>query len=302
VVEHGAEGKQTIMNRATRMAFPAAAALAMAMAGAHTDDPDFATVLRRAGEYASDYHVKLSVMIAEEHYVQRTGPDLSSPASTLGRPIVEHERVLRSDFAIVRGFAGGSPWIGVRDVLEVDGVPVEGESSRLQSLLSDTRTPLSDRVRTLADQQAKYNLGEIYRTINVPTLALDFLLPDQQPRFRYRRSGDAVVGGRPVWKITFKERERPTLIRTPGGADVLSTGAFWIDPQTGAALRSELHAGENLRRGFRTIIVVSYAHDARFDMLLPEDMDELYAAGRNRIEGHATYSNFRRFETGVRIK
>jgi hypothetical protein len=47
---------------------------------------------------------------------------------------------------------------------------------------------------------------------------------------------------------------------------------------------------------------VSYTHDERFDMLLPDDMNELYLTGRWRIEGHATYSNFRRFETDVRIR
>ena len=31
-------------------------------------------------------------------------------------------------------------------------------------------------------------------------------------------------------------------------------------------------------------------------MLLPDDMNELYITRRERIEGHATYSNFRRFE------
>ena len=37
-------------------------------------------------------------------------------------------------------------------------------------------------------------------------------------------------------------------------------------------------------------------------MLLPDDMDEVYFARAGRIEGHATYSNYRRFETDVRIK
>lgn len=264
-------------------------------------DPDLREVLRRAGDYARDYHEKLSAMVAEEHYVQRTGPDPSSPLNA-GRQAIERERVLRSDFAIVPGFMGRSSWLGVRDVLEVDGVAVEGESGRLQALLSDTGTPLAQRIRTLADQQAKFNLGEIYRTINVPTLALGFLLPDTQERFRFRRSGDTVFGGTRVWKVEFRERDRPTLIRTPAGRDVVSTGVFWIDPQTGAVLRSELRAGERAGRRFPAIILVSYSWNPRFAMLLPDDMNEVYAGGRNRIEAHATYSNFRRFETGVRIK
>jgi hypothetical protein len=37
-------------------------------------------------------------------------------------------------------------------------------------------------------------------------------------------------------------------------------------------------------------------------MLLPEDMNEMYFTRGGRIEGHATYTNYRRFETEVRIK
>ena len=47
---------------------------------------------------------------------------------------------------------------------------------------------------------------------------------------------------------------------------------------------------------------MSYARSDRFDMLLPDDMNELYVAGQSRIEGHATYGRFRRFETDVRIR
>jgi hypothetical protein len=37
-------------------------------------------------------------------------------------------------------------------------------------------------------------------------------------------------------------------------------------------------------------------------MLLPDDMNEVYVTRGSRIEAHATYSRFRRFETDVRIK
>jgi hypothetical protein len=240
-------------------------------------------------------------MVAEERYVQTTGPDLSSDAAVTGREMVERQRTLKSDFAIVR-LTGDDAWIGVRDVLEVDGEALPGERGRLQALLSDTRTSLAARVRRLADEQAKYNLGDLYRTINVPTLPLEFLQPDRQPRFRFKRTRPSTLNGIPVSTIAFEERQRPTLIRTPQGRDVVSAGIFWIDPQTGAVLRTELRAGENMTGRLRSIILVSYARHDRFDMLLPDDMNELYVSGRNRIEGHATYSNFRRFETEIRIR
>jgi hypothetical protein len=265
-------------------------------------EPDLESVLGRAAEYSAAYLEKLSSIVAEERYVQRSGSDLVSRTPLPGPRTRDQERVLRSDFVIVPGLGAGSPWLGVREVLEVDGRPIEGEHGRLEAILSDTRADTASRLRALADSQARYNLGDLYRTINVPTLPLEFLLRDRQDRFRFKRSGITAMRGVTVWTITFKERQRPTLIRTPEGRDVVSEGVFWIDPATGAVLRTELRAGGNFGRRLQSIILVSYAHNERFEMLLPDDMNELYVTGRSRIEAHATYSRFRRFETDVRIK
>jgi hypothetical protein len=262
-------------------------------------EPDLETVLGRAAEYSAAYLQKLSSIVAEERYVQRSGPDLVSRTPLPGLRTGERERRLRSDFVIVPGLGAGSPWLGIREVLEVDGRPIEGEHGRLEALLSDKRADTASRLRALADRQARYNLGDLYRTINVPTLPLEFLLRDRQDRFRFKRSGVTTMRGVPVWTVTFKERQRPTLIRTPEGRDVVSEGVFWIDPGTGAVLRTELRADPGR---LHSVILVSYAHHERFDMLLPDDMNELYVTGRSRIEAHATYSRFRRFETDVRIK
>ena len=262
-------------------------------------EPDLKTVLGRAAEYSAAYLEKLSSIVAEERYVQRSGPDWARRTPLPGPRTGEQERVLRSDFVIVPGLGAGSPWLGVRELLEVDGRPIQGEHGRLEALLSDTRADTASRLRALADRQARYNLGDLYRTINVPTLPLEFLLSDRQDRFRFKRSGITAMRGVPVWTITFKERQRPTLIRTPEGGDVASSGVFWIDPETGAVLRTELRADPGR---LQSIILVSYAHHERFDMLLPDDMNELYLTRRSRIEAHATYSRFRRFETDVRIK
>jgi hypothetical protein len=276
-------------------------ATGVALSAARDDrEPDLKTVLGRAAEYAATYLEKLSSIVAEERYVQRSGSDPVSLTPLPGARTWDRERVLRSDFVIVPGLGAGSPWLGVREVLEVDGQPIEGEHGRIEAILSDTRADTASRLRALADRQAKYNLGDLYRTINVPTLPLEFLLPDRQDRFRFKRSGITALRGMTVWTIRFEERQRPTLIRTPEGRDVKSAGVFWIDPATGAVLRTELRV--DLDRRLHAIILVSYAHNERFDMLLPDDMNELYVTGRSRIEAHATYSRFRRFETDVRIK
>jgi hypothetical protein len=272
----------------------------VALSAAQDDrEPDLKTVLGRAAEYSAAYLEKLSSIVAEERYVQRSGSNPASRTPLPGPRTRDEERVLRSDFVIVPGLGAGSPWLGVREVLEVDGRPIEGEHGRIEALLSDTRADTASRLRALADLQARYNLGDLYRSINVPTLPLEFLLRDRQDRFRFKRSGIAALRGVPVWIITFKERQRPTLIRTPDGRDVVSEGSFWIEPGTGAVLRTELRVGGS---NLHSIILVSYAQNQRFDMLVPDDMNELYVTRRSRIEAHATYSRFRRFETDARIK
>lgn len=263
---------------------------------------DLGTVLRLAGEYVRAYQDRLSEIVAEEHYVQRSGLDYLAGSRKLGESAGDSERVLKSDIMFLRGYVGEDSWVGVREVFEIDGEPADEARGHLRALLMDTTTPIAFRLRALADQQARYNLGELYRTINVPNSALQFIRTDRQRRMRYKRAGVASLQGIEAWRVTFDERERPTLIRTPQGKDVRSTGTFWIDPRTGAVLRSELHAGEDRQRGFRSIIIVSYRRHDRFDMLLPDDMNELYAARGRRIEAHATYGNFRRFETDARIK
>jgi hypothetical protein len=261
--------------------------------------PDLKALLRRAGEYAVEYHDRFTALVAEERYVQRTGPDPRRP--TMGRAFVERERTLRSEYVMVRDFAGEGSWLGVRDVIEVNGEPVR-DRERLHALLEDTSRPLAARIRSLADLEAKYNLGDVYRTINIPTLPLEFLLPDRQPRFRFKNAGPTTLGGVPAVRVTFDEREHPTIIRSPSGQSAPSHGSFWFDPQTGAVLRSELRVSPAYGIAVDAIIVVTYTRSDRFDMLLPEDMNEIYFTRGDRIEGHASYSNYRRFETDVRIK
>jgi hypothetical protein len=176
------------------------------------------------------------------------------------------------------------------------------DRERLHALLQDTSRPLASRIRELADLEAKYNIGDVYRTINIPTLPLEFLLPDRQSRFRFKNAGPAALGGVTAIRVTFDEREHPTIIRSPNGQSAPSRGSFWLDPSTGAVLRSELRVSPPYGAAVDAIIVVTYKHNERFDMLLPDDMDEIYFTHGSRIEGHATYTNYRRFETDVRIK
>jgi hypothetical protein len=256
--------------------------------------PSLRDVLGSAGTYSERYHDAFTTIVAEERYLQR-----ATAASDAAKGA--EERLLRSDVMLVRGAAGESTWFFFRDVFEVDGQPVSGTRGRLESWYQESRDSFMHKARALAIEQARFNLGDVLRTINVPLFALEFLFPRNQDRFRFRMSADGVVDGTRVTTVTFQERRRPTMIRTLDGEDVDVRGTFWIEPATGRVLKTELRTGEGNRRRIRAVITVTYAPNERLLMLVPASMDETYAFKSIHITGTAMYSNFRRFETEARI-
>jgi hypothetical protein len=267
---------------------------------------DLAPILRLVGEYTTDYHTRLRTLVMDEDYVQQLGRVEDLPSTTERWPLSRvgddtQQRILRSEFMIVRGLEGENSWLAFRDVFEVNGRPVAGSRGRLEALLTESRATLAERTRALAIDQAKYNLGDVFRTINVPTLPLEFLLPEQQPRFRFRTAGTAVVNGTTCVVINYDEQRRPTLIRTPNGDDVVARGRFWVEASTGRIWKTDLRPGDNSPGRVRSQITVTYGVEPRLGLLVPIRMDETYFLRQSQISATARYSNFRRFETEARI-
>jgi hypothetical protein len=216
---------------------------------------------------------------------------------TRKRDRTTEERTLRSELAIVKAARADEGWFAIRDILEVDGHPVE-ESARIRELLDAPRDRVREAALAIAVEQMQYNLGDVYRTINVPTLPLQFLLPHRQGRFRFRLT-ERAGPEQPGVSIAYDERERSTIIRTPNGRNVVSRGTLWIEPASGRVLKTELVTTEP--RGLQATITVTYEHDARLGFLVPVSMQESYVTAESEIAATATYRNFRRFETGSRI-
>jgi hypothetical protein len=267
----------------------AAIASIVAMLAGLSAQTDLRTTLRRAGDYVLKYHGSLATVVADEVYVQR-----------LGRPggSAFEERTIKSEFAIVRG-EGDDGAFAIRDVREVDGQPVSDRSG-IDALLKAPRARLRSAAFAIAVDQTKYNLGSVYRTINVPTLPLMFLLPDHQTRFRFRLAGSATISDTHVSIVNYEERERPTIIRTPNGRSVVARGTLWIDPMDGRVLKTELVTDEP--RGLKTVMTVTYEDEPRLNLLLPSTMNESYLTEGEQITATATYNNYRRFETDARIR
>ena len=262
-------------------------------------EPRLDDVLRRAGEYAVRYHAAMTSVIAEEHYVQKIAERAPRGVGLARMVTFTKERTLRSDFIIISGTGSGEPrWMAFRDVQAVDGRPVREPDDRLRKLFAAGGDAI-DRASAISRESARYNLEPegFLRTINVPTVALEFLLPENRDRFSFRHKAarDRQAGGH-VWDIEYREREHPSIIRTPEGRSVLSRGTFRIDPRDGRIEESTLEVWDG-----RGTITVFYEVDARLGIAVPVVMKERYVLNNALVEGEAAYSNFRRFETGVRI-
>lgn len=271
--------------------------------------PSLSCVLERAGRYVAELHEQLAGIVAEETYVQRVWPAASS-----GRPGEPETRTLRSHLLLVRP-PGSDRYVEFRDVFDIDGSAVRDGEDRLTALFREAGPTGSSRLQAIINESARYNVGAIARTVNTPMLALGFLHPSMQERFRFRRSRDrAPAAGHATWAddplagshdralfrttvemwvIEFQERRRPTVIRTTAGADFPARGRAWIDPETGAVLMTELRM-KNAE--IDAAITVSYQSVPLLGFQVPAAMQERYRGRGERIEATARYGRFRHIE------
>lgn len=262
-------------------------------------EPSLKDVVRRLGAYVQAYGEKASIVVATERYTQRVNRS--------GRSAPE-ERVTVADFAIVKA-AGFGGWVGFRDIIEADGAPIPDHTDRLFKVLSDVSGGL-DEAKRLSDESARFNIGPIARNFNVPTAALFFFRPENIERFKFTRKAVDRDG---TWEIAFRETSHPTLIRTPEGRSVPSEGSVWVNEADGTVLRTRIRitefgrgSGAFTRGSGSAQVDVSYAPVAAINMWLPETMTESYEVVRGtsweRTTAQARYTEYRQFQTSVRIK
>lgn len=265
------------------------AVFVLAAAPAATDD-SLRQVLDRAAEYLERYRDTLSTVIAEERYEQQlSGPRVQRTDTLPTR------RVLHSEYLLLPGEQRADGWAGFRDVISVDGRRVRDQSGRLEQLLKSSG--VGARATALAQESARYNIGNVLRTINVPTLALEFLAAANRARITTRKTGEAKLDGVSAWIIEFDETFTPTIIRHPDGDSIRTRGTWWIEPAAGTVVRTELRTTAPVAAR----ITVKYGRDARLDLWVPLEMVETYQTMGGHITGMARYSNYRQFTTGGRL-
>ena len=149
-------------------------------------DPTLDAVLARAAAYVAAYQRDFGGIIAHERYVQ------SLDGGRTQR--MESELFVFSPQDDVR-------WLIFRDVIEVDGKPVEDRAQRLEELFRDTRDIPAQLELDLRAESARFNIGFIRRDLNVPTMALQLLADVDQSRLSLEKVGERGLGGIDTWEI-----------------------------------------------------------------------------------------------------
>ena len=245
-----------------------------------TADKGLARLLAAVARYVEAYEPHLSSMIAEEDYLQK-----------IRRWRDREEQRTVSDFLFLK-LPGAVNWVGFRDVYSIDGEPVREPQDRFTEILRAGGN-VEKRAAELAAESARYNIGPVVRSINVPTLVLGWLAREPQRRFEFELKGQKKIAGVRCREVEFRERETPTLIRGRGDTNVPSFGSFCAS-EDGRVWRTELQP-----QG-RAVIVVTYRNEPQFGLLVPDEMREAY--GAERIECLAKYSKDRRFSVTSRIR
>lgn len=277
-------------------AFAAVLALAAASPLAPAQTPtEVEPLVAHAADYVVEYFRSLSMVVCEERYEQRLNrttvtypPGLrpqSAETNVLGR-------VLVSDYLIVQP-PGVHGWMAFRDVFSVDGEPVRDRENRLVELFLRPSAGGLRRAEQIRAESSRYNISSAVRDINVPTFALQFLLPEVRGRFAFRLRGRKEADGVAVRVVEYEETARPTLITGERDDPVPAHGEFWIDPASGAVLRTLLETKSGIKKAR---LEVSFAREPKLGLLVPVVMLERHTMADETLIGTASYGNYRRFK------
>jgi hypothetical protein len=262
----------------------------------------FHTVLSSAMRYVMNYEQQFALLLAEELYQQELqrppnpGDNLSrsNPGGGMRAGGALTVQTFKSDFLLVQLGMDGEGWMPFRDTFEVKGKKIRERDDRLLKLFQTNYEQAFDRAARFNEASNKHHLGNVARTINIPTLGMMLLHPRVNERFEFTDGGEETIAGRVLRKALYREAARPTLIRTTRGRDLALTGTIWIDPFSGAVVKTEMNAADP---AVRCQVTVTFRRDQELEMWVPEKMEEYYKAALavDDILATATYTNVRKY-------
>ena len=107
----------------------------------------------------------------------------------------------------------------------------------------------------------RYNLGNMWRTVNNPVLGIVVLQADFQHRFRYTLGKPDPKVGPDVWVIDYQEEARPAIVRGRSDLDLFAHGRVSIQAETGRIVKTEVLLDQP---GLRARITTLFRFDDRF--------------------------------------
>jgi hypothetical protein len=276
--------------------------------------PDVSTraIVAAAVGYVAEYQRQLTSILADERYTQEIVAQL--PRDTE----MPRTRTLQSEVFFMFEPASRQ-WMAIRDVMQVDGQPLDDRPDLHEALRT---LDAADVAATFKRYNSRFNIGRTFRNFNEPTVSLLVLDEHHRRRFSFERKAVERVDGDVLVTLAFKEKDPPTLIYDPKRGRVFSRGELLVEAGTGRVRRARLTAAV---RGIAVTLTTDYRPEPRLAIWVPASFHEQYEAGSRpagefapfrprvnadsagraeyeRIACQATYSNFRRFETSVRIR
>ena len=294
--------------RCSTIACIAIAALALTARGHANEDVSLTDLLARAGTYVRQFEEDFSLVLSDEDYRQKERFDSAltvDATNEIPRPYRFQRQMNMLSEMLFLWVPQDQSWIAVRSPLMVGRQSIPNSKDRIDRVLRDETPGRDTRLRLLAAESARFNLG-FYHDYNSPTLALQFLDPAFQSRFTFTIVGSDRVNGIATTKLAFVERQQPTVIVSDGD-NLFSTGRLWLRVSDGAVLRTQLTlklAATRTKAGMNGSVVVEYGRNEKLGMWVPTRMQETYdqIGGINdALDCTATYAHFRRFETSGRI-
>jgi hypothetical protein len=247
-------------------------------------------VVSALSRYVAAYQQQFALLVADEEYTQELHT-VDGATRT---------RLMRGELFLTYLEADGA-WTAVHDFSEVDGMALDDRED-LRSLLG--AGSMTSIARRLVDRNARFNLGSVTRNFNEPTLALQVANARRVSSFRFSvEAVDRSDPAGPVVTLTFRERDRPTLVRSARGEPIYARGSLVVEAASGRVRQTHIIFDD---APVLAELQTAYAAEPRLGLWVPSTWTERYSRseglGREIVTGRSTYSNYRRFEVTGRIK
>jgi len=271
--------------------------IAGAPAGAQA--PTLTDVLARAAKAAAAFADPSRVIFCEESYkpVRYKDTLVAGDGVMVNRRMLEAES-WTAEMAVAPTpdlEAVGFPWWEFRDTRTVSGKPQPSEAPPgLDALLAEPAESLTVRFDGMKGRPETAGPGPYARAVMMPRVAALYLQPANQARFEFKDS--TRYSDETVRKLTFKAKEKPTLLESPVGLLIMPTsGTIWIDQTTGTVRKALLRVEQFDKRRRSDWMLITYGVEGATGLWLPVSMEHQTenTSPYEKIEGKAEYTNCR---------